>query len=511
MASVVRTAESSAPFGAWLYDYQWADPVLSFGFPDSAADFGYTDAASLSSLNWQQMQAARRALAQVESFTNLRFEESDSHTAATLRYVYDSAQATALAYFPYAGEEGGDGFFGYDTLNPVIGNYADFTFLHETGHMLGLEHAHEAAGFASGPLNSSEFTIMTYASFPGDRSTIYVGEPGGYAQGYMQLDIAALQFLYGANYAPRGEVWSGNTTYSFDPGSGEMFINGAGQGAPADNRIFRTIWDGHGKDTYDLSNYAGPLTIDLRAGNWSTFSEAQISDLDSSSGDPAREARGNLANARLVDGDLRALIENAIGGSGDDRIFGNQADNRVQGGSGRDTILGRGGDDLLHGQQDGDLLRGNGGNDSMSGGGGQDRLLGDDGADRLRGNGGADDLRGGRGADVLIGGPGQDLLRGHAGADRFQFNRVSDSPVDGANDRILDFRPGLDRIDLRKIADGLEVVIGRGLLRDGPSVATLETANGNTIVTVDADGDGRADMRLIALDATGLGIGDFMV
>ena len=103
------------------------------------------------------------------------------------------------------------------------------------------------------------------------------------------------------------------------------------------------------------------------------------------------------------------------------------------------------------------------------------------------------------------------LLRGHAGADRFQFNRVSDSPVDGANDRILDFRPGLDRIDLRKIADGLEVVIGRGLLRDGPSVATLETANGNTIVTVDADGDGRADMRLIALDATGLGIGDFMV
>ena len=34
-----------------------------------------------------------------------------------------------------------------------------------------------------------------------------------------------------------------------------MFIDGVGQGTPQANRIFRTIWDGNGIDTYDLSNY----------------------------------------------------------------------------------------------------------------------------------------------------------------------------------------------------------------------------------------------------------------
>ena len=88
----------------------------------------------------------------------------------------------------------------------------------------------------------------------------------------MMYDIAALQKMYGANFNTN----SGNSTYSWSTTTGEMFINGVGQGTPAANKIFLTVWDGGGTDTYDFSNYATSLTVDLRPGQWSTVSAAQL-------------------------------------------------------------------------------------------------------------------------------------------------------------------------------------------------------------------------------------------
>jgi serralysin len=44
-------------------------------------------------------------------------------------------------------------------------------------------------------------------------------------------DIAALQDIYGANYSTN----AGDSVYKWSPTTGEMFINGVGQGAPAGN------------------------------------------------------------------------------------------------------------------------------------------------------------------------------------------------------------------------------------------------------------------------------------
>jgi serralysin len=49
-------------------------------------------------------------------------------------------------------------------------------------------------------------------------------------------------------------------------------------------------------------------------------------------------ARGNVANALLYNGDPRSLIENAIGGTGNDVLIGNQAANRLTGGGGADSF-----------------------------------------------------------------------------------------------------------------------------------------------------------------------------
>ena len=100
-------------------------------------------------------------------------------------------------------------------------------------------------------------------------------------------------------------------------------IDGEAAISPGWNRIFATIWDGGGIDTYDLSRYKGGLDIDLAPGGCSTFSAAQCADLGG--GPNGGLARGNIFNALQYRHDPRSLIENAIGGQGNDSIAGNSA------------------------------------------------------------------------------------------------------------------------------------------------------------------------------------------
>jgi serralysin len=217
----------------------------------------------------------------------------------------------------------------YDS--PVKGNYAYFTLLHEVGHALGLKHAHEQEGvFKALPSNhdSMEYTVMSYCSYVGaSNSTGYCNETWGYAQSLMMDDIAALQSMYGADYTTN----SGNSTYKWSATSGEMSINGVGQGAPGGNQILFTVWDGGGNDTYDLSNYAGGVRIDLTPGGWTKTSSAQLAELRY---DGSKLAIGNIANARLFNVDSRSLIENATGGAGNDVLVGNTTNNALRGGGG---------------------------------------------------------------------------------------------------------------------------------------------------------------------------------
>ena len=62
-------------------------------------------------------------------------------------------------------------------------------------------------------------------------------------------------------------------------------------------------------------------------------------------------AAGNVANAYLYNDDPRSLIENAIGGSGNDVLIGNQANNLLAGGAGNDISAGIDGNDTLTAQR----------------------------------------------------------------------------------------------------------------------------------------------------------------
>ena len=159
----------------------------------------------------------------------------------------------------------------------------------------------------------------------------------------MQNDIATLQYLYGANYNTN----SGNTVYSWNPSTGRTFIDGVSTGPVAGNRIFMTVWDGGGTDTYDLSAYSSNLSIDLQPGAWSTFNTSAIAQRAFLGN--GHTAAGNVANALLYNGNTQSLIENVIGGTGDDTIVGNVVSNNLQGGDGNDILNGLGGADVLTG------------------------------------------------------------------------------------------------------------------------------------------------------------------
>jgi len=366
----------------------WADGAITYSDPDAPTDYqsGYFNDSNgngisvqnegFLQLTAQQLAAAHYALSDltytqfpgaagfsVEGFTNLTIDYAGSGSAVASIRIADSADPpTSYAFYPSTFVTGGDVWIGASARSPVPGNYAWFTTLHEIGHALGLKHGHETSPFGALPadVNSLEFSLMTYATYVGQSPLGTVRfEQWGAPQTYMMLDIAALQYMYGADYTTN----STDTVYTWSPTTGDTFVNGILAIHPGANRIFATIWDGGGNDTYDLSNYTSNLNIDLVPGEFSVFSTGQLSYLGG--GPNGGFARGNIFNALTVNGDTRSLVENAIGGSGADTLRGNAVANFLSGNAGNDALFGGDGDDTLDGGPGVDTLAGEGGNDTL--------------------------------------------------------------------------------------------------------------------------------------------------
>ncbi|WP_311268944.1 M10 family metallopeptidase [Sphingobium sp. WCS2017Hpa-17] len=447
----------------------------------------------------------------IEGFTNLTIDYNGAGSStATIRGANSSDAPTAYAYYPASNIYGGDTFFGnaYDGTsnslkNPIAGNYAWHTMLHELGHSLGLKHGQELGGVSNTALptawDSIEFSVMTYRSYVGAPLSGYSYEQFGAPQTYMMLDIAALQTMYGADYTVHAE----NTTYSWNPSTGITYINGDVAIQPGANRIFATIWDGGGIDTYDLSAYSNNVTIDLTPGGNSLFSSTQQAYLGG-----GNYARGNIFNALTFGGSNASLIENATGGSGNDTITGNAVANLLKGGIGNDVIYGGDGNDIIQGGFGEDTVYGEAGNDvfqvlqgefgdNIDGGSGTDRLdlsdytasygatvdlgagswdldpsfggpytitsvedvdgtqladtiIGSSANNVLRGNGGNDILKAGIGNDTVYGGDGNDIIQGGFGADDV-FGEGGDDVfqvLQGEYGDNIDGGTGIDRLDL---------------------------------------------------------------
>ncbi|MBL8352194.1 MAG: hypothetical protein JNL87_17995 [Burkholderiaceae bacterium] len=563
-----------------LWGSSWSDGSITYSDPDSTADYqaGYFTTAGypnfsvgFGQLTANQLKAAHAILNQavytqlpasaglsVEAFTGLNITYAGAGSGAgTIRLANTSSGVVStarVADFPGGTNDGsaihgGDVWYGGSGDNPTTGNYDYATTIHELGHALGLKHGHQASNAFGGgapvlpaATDSMEYSIMTYRSYVGGPTTGYTNETWGYAQTWMMYDIRALQEIYGVDFTTN----AGNTVYSWSPGSGNTLIDGSIALQPGGNKIFATIWDGNGIDTYDLSAYVTGVNIDLTPGGHSVFSFGQLADLNQFSA--GFEASGNIYNALQFNGDARSLIENAIGGSGNDTMLGNAANNSLVGGAGNDSLDGGSGNDTVDGGTGADTLwgglgddlyivdnagdvasevaggvdtvqssvthtltvnlenltltgsaningtgndsrnnviNGNTGNNVLSGLAGNDTISGDWGNDTLYGGDGNDRLEGGFDVDTVYGENGDDLIVfGDAAASEPFFDNVDGGAGTDTLDASLVERSG----DIFDFEAGT-ITGWTGVLTVANIEVFLDGSGGNTIV---ADGDNHA-------------------
>jgi serralysin len=295
-------------------------------------------------------EAARQALASWEAVANIRFKEvSDAGEGGAIRFGRSEMESGGLSWFPdfdiTLGNGGriasvkptpraGDVWLSTapNLDDQAAGRYGPFTLVHEIGHAIGLKHPFEGeVTLPEGKTTYAE-TIMAYTAPPNYRVVAVEGTPESYKWTVTNLypavpmpkDIAAVQYLYGANKATN----AGDTTYAWEPGE----------------RFLTTIWDGGGRDVIDAGNQVLPNVIDLREGKASSIGlrlteaerRAELPDWAKAAPAPTYDGRDNLWIAHGV------TIENAMGGADNDLLIGNAADNRLEGGPGDDTL--RGGD-----------------------------------------------------------------------------------------------------------------------------------------------------------------------
>ena len=346
---------------------------------------GFAVANGFSAFDAEQREATRQAIESWDDLIAVTFVEKHFSEADLNFMNTTTGPIQASAYLPYDygttgivqddgslvsyAEISGDVFVNPNQASNHLfdeGQYGLTTLIHELGHSLGLEHPGDynfGPGFdvnyengAEYYQDSNQYSIMSYwdSEETGSNHVDWEFLTYRYSSTPSVHDVAAIQRIYGADMTTR----TGNNTYGFntteETGGSFDFAN--------NTTPVVTIWDAGGsRDTLDLSGFDTPSIINLNPGSFSSgggFLSADIPTLEEINARRAEEgleARSqetydlylDLFGQYYVDGLMSdnisiaygTVIENAVGGAGDDILIANSANNELTGGAGNDTFV----------------------------------------------------------------------------------------------------------------------------------------------------------------------------
>ena len=291
--------------------------TIYFNFPETMPGYiannelsdGYTK------FNEAQKTAARQALTEIGKSIGITFVENTiSDAGNTISFANNNqANSAGFAYYPGYSSTSRDVFMNQKTSGMLLmldGTYSVLALIHEIGHSLGLKHPFDEldadgkvgdAPYLQGTEDASNWTVMSYVS-----------NANQYHLKLQDLDIAALQYIYGPSTTAR----TGADTYTISETSTNF------------------IWDGGGTDKISAAASSKAVTIYLEPGYWGYVGNAKAD---------------TITTAGQITVNFGSQIENLDGSGLGDSLYGNALANVINGNAGNDSITGNGGNDTIDG------------------------------------------------------------------------------------------------------------------------------------------------------------------
>ena len=321
----------------WREGDYWDQTTITYSIPATSPESSFNESPGFQPIGYGATRIAAEAFELWDDLIAINLNENTTTNAnITLAYTTAPHEGDLVGYARTDAEDGATDYvienakvwINANKINPQdvsAGTRGFFTYVHEIGHALGLDHPgnydhdddeYDYATDRGHEQDTRQYTAMSYFAAGKDGSG--ANHNGSFAATPLLHDIMAIQAIYGADMTTR----TANTVYGFNSTANRLAFDFEHNQKPV-----VAIWDAGGIDTLDTSGFTQDQKIDLHAGAFS-------------------DVGGLTQNVAIA---YNCDIENAIGGTGNDTLIGNRLANLLEGRDGADTFRGGGGVDTLVG------------------------------------------------------------------------------------------------------------------------------------------------------------------